>query len=142
MATSTSTGGRSRWVIYAASAVVLVFVAAMLTQYWRTRSVRTELRAVRAQLAVVESEATIGAAAAEAQQGRYEPARQLASRFFTTVQQRALTGPDEQRAALQAILGERDRTITLLSRGDAAATGTLVRLVTQYRALVRGAPAP
>ncbi len=74
-------------------------------------------------------------------QGRYEPARQLASRFFTTVQQRALTGPEEQRAALQAILAQRDVTITLLSRGDAAATPTLVRLVTEYRALVRGVPA-
>jgi hypothetical protein len=112
----------------------------MLTQTMRTRGVRDELAAVRERLAVVESEAVIGAAAAEAQQGRYEPARQLASRFFTTVQQRALSGPVEQRAALQQMLERRDPVITLLSRADPAAVPELARLVTAYRATAHVTP--
>jgi len=129
-----------RWIILVGIAVLLVFIAAMVTQVLRTRGVRDELAAVRERLTVVESEAVIGAAAAEAQQGRYEPARQLASRFFTTVQRRAMTGPVEQRAALQQILERRDPVITLLSRADPAAVPELARLVTSYRSTVRVTP--
>jgi len=129
-----------RWIILVGIAVLLVFIAAMVTQVLRTREVRDELAAVRERLTVVESEAVVGAAAAEAQQGRYEPARQLASRFFTTVQRRALTGPVEQRAALQQILERRDAVITLLSRADPAAVAELARLVTSYRSTVRVTP--
>ena len=39
----------------------------------------------------------------------------------------------EQRAPLQAILDQRDATITLLSRQDPASVPMLARLVTQYR---------
>ena len=124
---------RSRLLLWVAIAVVLLFIAAMVTQYVRTRQVRAELTAVRTQLALARTEATIGAAAAEAQQGRYEPARQLASRFFTGLQRKIAAAPTAERAALQAILDQRDATITLLSRGDPAATARLVRLVTQYR---------
>jgi hypothetical protein len=143
--TQPSSGSRSalpRWPILAGAAVVLVFIAAMVTQYMRTGQVRDELAAVRERLAAVESEATIGAAVAEAQQGRYEPARQLASRFFTTVQRRALTGPAEQRAPLLQLLERRDALITLLSRSDPAAVAELARLVTTYRSITRPAAAP
>ena len=134
--------GPSRWMIYGASAIVLVFVAAMLVQYFQTRAVRAELAAVRVELERVRSEATLGAAAAEAQQGRYEPARQLASRFFTTLQQRVADATPERRAPLQRILDQRDAIITQLSRADPASATNLVRMVTDYRAALRAGEAP
>ena len=128
-----------RWLLVAGIAIVLVFVAAMVTQYVRTLGVRSELAAVRAENARLRTETLVGAAAAEALQGRYEPARQAASRFFTDLQARMLALPAEERGPLQALLDRRDATITLLSRGDPAAGPALVRLVTDYRAL-RDAP--
>ena len=124
-----------RWLMLVGIAIVLVFVAAMVTQVLRTRGVRAELAAVRAENARLHTETYAGAAAAEALQGRYEPARVLASRFFTDLQARMLALPTDERGALQALLDRRDATITLLSRGDPAAGPALVRLVTDYRAL-------
>ena len=132
----------ARWPIYAGIAVVLVFVAAMLAQVLRTRGVQAELAAVRERLVLVESEATLGAAAAEAQQGRYEPARQLASRFFTGLQRRAAREPTETRAPLEQLLARRDGVITLLSRSDPASVAELARLVTAYRATVHAGAGP
>lgn len=129
-----------RWLMFVGIAIVLVFVAAMVTQVLRTRGVRAELAAVRAENAQLRTETFVGGAAAEALQGRYEPARVLASRFFTDLQTRMLSLPAEERGPLQALLDRRDATITLLSRGDPAAGPALVRLVTDYRAL-RAAPA-
>ena len=130
-----------RWMLFAGIAIVLVFVAAMVTQVLRTRAVRAELAAVRAENARLHTETYIGAAAAEALQGRYEPARQSASRFFTDLQTRMLALPADERGAIQALLDRRDATITLLSRGDPAAAPALVRLVTDYRALRGGSAA-
>ena len=128
-----------RWVLYLGMVIVLVFVAAMVTQWVRTRGVRAELATVRAENGRLRTETYVGAAAADALQGRYEPARQHASRFFTDLQARMMALPAEERGALQALLDRRDATITLLSRGDPAAGPALVRLITDYRAL-RDAP--
>ncbi|HEU4630194.1 MAG TPA: hypothetical protein VFS08_10655 [Gemmatimonadaceae bacterium] len=127
-----------RWQLYLGIAIVLVFIAAMVTQYVRTQRVRDELARTRLALAVATSEATLYAAAVDAQQGRYEPARQLASRFFTHLQQRVLNASVADRAALQAILDQRDAIITLLSRADPAAVNALARLATRYRTLLHG----
>ena len=131
-----------RWLLFAAMAVVLVFMAAMVTQYVRNQRLRGELVATRALLETTRSEATLGAAAAEAQLGRYEPARQLASRFFSGLQRRILAMEAEERAPFQAILDQRDATITLLSRGDPAAAGALLRLFSQYRTALHGEERP
>ena len=124
-----------RWLMIVGMAIVLVLVAAMVTQVLRTRAVRAELAAARAENARLHTETYVGAAAAEALQGRYEPARVLASRFFTDLQTRMLALPADDRGAIQTLLDRRDATITLLSRGDPAAGPALVRLVTDYRAL-------
>jgi hypothetical protein len=131
----------SRWMLYLGIAIVLVFIAAMVTQYVRTQGVRDELARTRTALGVATSEATLYAAAVHAQQGRYEQARQLASRFFTGLQQRVAEAPPDARGALQAILDRRDATITLLSRADPASAGALARLATDYRTLLHGGEA-
>lgn len=138
-----STRPRGRWKIYLGIAIVLVFIAAMVTQYVRTQRVRDDLARTRQALDVANGEATLYAAAVEAQLGRYEQARQLASRFFSSLQQRVSATPMDERGPLQAILDQRDATITLLSRADPASAGALARLATRYRTLLHGGePAP
>lgn len=129
---------RQRWTIYVAIAVILVFIAAMGWQYIRANRLASEL-------AVARAEATLGASALEAQRGSYEVSRRLASDFFTQLQATVGDAPSDVRPQLATILGQRDATITMLSRNDAQAADVLARMFTQYRAALHGpeaAPTP
>jgi hypothetical protein len=74
----------------------------------------------------------LATAALNAQRGEFEQARQKASDFFTNLRAE-VDKPEssfgaEQREALEAILSQRDETITLLARGDPAAASRLSEL--------------
>ena len=74
----------------------------------------------------------LATAALNAQRGEFEQARQRASEFFTDLRAE-VDKPEssfggEQRDALEAILSQRDETITLLARGDPAAASRLSEL--------------
>ena len=148
--TSPTAPTRSRVLLYAGIAVLLVFIAAMLWQLLQVRRVEGRLAESRQELAVARLEATLGAATIEAQQGSYELARQLASRFFTGLQGRLAGATPEARATFEAILAQRDATITMLSRNDPQSAPVLARLFTQLRTALYGperldpmpAPAP
>ena len=125
------TTARSRWTIYSAIAVILIFITAMGWQYMRANR-------LQAQLAVARAEATLGASALEAQRGSYEVARRLASDFFTQLQATVGDAPSAIRPQLTTMLGQRDATITMLSRNDSQAADVLARMFTQYRATLHG----
>lgn len=129
---------RPRWTLYGAAAVLALL---LLVIGWQViRANRLEAR-----LAVATTEATLGAAALEAQRGSYEVARQLASEFFTQLQASVNDSPSDVRPQLNTILGQRDATITMLSRNDAQSAEVLARMFTQYRTALHGpaaAPAP
>ena len=129
---------RSRTLLYVGIAVVVVFIAAMLWQLLQTRRVEGRLAEVRQELEVARLEATLGAATIEAQQGSYELARQLSSRFFGGLQERLAGATPEQRATFDAILAQRDATITMLSRGDPQSASILSRMFTQLRTALYG----
>lgn len=124
-------------------AVVLVaFFAGFLWQYTRAVSARSELRETRRALTFEQLEATLGAATIEAFEGRHEAARQLASTFFTGLQQNVGQAPDVAQNELNAILGDRDAVITALARGDPQSGPTLAQLFRRYReATAEGPPA-
>lgn len=127
-----------RWTIYAAIAVILLFITAMGWQYVRANRLES-------QLAVARAEATLGASALEAQRGSYEVARRLASDFFTQLQATVGSAPSAVQPQLSTILGQRDATITMLSRNDAQSADVLARMFIQYRTALHGpeaAPAP
>lgn len=125
------TNAPSRWTIYGAIAVILIFIVAMGWQYTRANRLASEL-------AVARAEATLGASALEAQRGSYEVARRLASDFFTQLQATVGDAPSEVQPQLMTILGQRDATITMLSRNDAQAADVLARMFTQYRTALHG----
>jgi hypothetical protein len=125
------TPARQRWTIYGAIAVILIFVAAMGWQYIRANRLASEL-------AVARAAATLGASALEAQRGSFEVSRRLASDFFTQLQATVGDAPSAVRPQLAAILGQRDATITMLSRNDAQSAEVLARMFTQYRTALHG----
>lgn len=128
----------SRWKLYSGIAVVLIFLIAIGLQYARAERLRAEL-------AVARTEATLGAAALEAQRGSYEVSRRLASDFFTQLQATVAEAPAAIRPQLMSILGQRDATITMLSRSDPQSGAVLQLMFTQYRTALHGpenAPEP
>ena len=129
---------RSRALLYAGIAVVVVFIAAMLWQLLQTRRAEERVAEVQQQLAVARLEATLGAATIEAQQGSYELARQLASRFFSGLQARVPTATPAAREVFTTLLGQRDATITMLSRNDPQSAQVLSRMFTQLRTALYG----
>lgn len=87
----------------------------------------------------------LATAAINARRGEYEQARQQTSDFFTDL--RAEIDSDEsafnaeQIKAAQPILAQRDETITLLARNDAAASDRLTDLYFAF-VQVKNSPAP
>ncbi len=131
-------GGPSRWIIIAGVAVVLLFMAAMVAQYARTNSARATATELRGQLELSRAEALLAGAALEAQRGSHQASLGLASRFFTGLQAGADAAPAAMRQTVSEILGQRDRTIALLSRGDPESADVLYRMLTGYRAALHG----
>ena len=108
---------------------------------WERDAARRELRLsqVRGSLAWV---------AIDARRGDYEPARQAASEFFTSLRkQAAAAGGDSdltpaQRDSLRPLLDQRGDLITLLARSDPASADRLSDLYVSYRKALGDAQAP
>jgi hypothetical protein len=117
---------------------LVAFLVGFGWQYMRAQGISGELDETRRELAVSRMEATLGAAAIEAQRGSYEVSRQLTSSFFTSLQADMSRTPDRARNELTAIQTQRDGLITALSRGDPAASELLVRTFLQFRTAIHG----
>lgn len=133
-----NTGARNGLLI--AIAVLIAFGVGAGWQFARARQLGSELETMRLQLesttAALELqklEATLGAATIEAQRDGYELGRQLASDFFTGLQQSIAGAPESARTALDEILAQRDQMITALSRSNPEAGSLLSRLFLRYR---------
>ena len=86
---------------------------------------------------------TLAAAMVDVQRGEYEPARQGASDFFTSLRHQIDAGgasifTASQREKLRPLLGERDEIITLLARSDPAAVDRLFSIYSTYKKLNSG----
>jgi hypothetical protein len=86
---------------------------------------------------------TLGTAVLDVQQGRYEPARQLTSDFYTKLRAQIddETGSvftNSQREKLRPLLSERDELITLLARSDPAASSRLFAVYSTYKTVSNG----
>ena len=126
-----------------AGAIVLAFLIGFGWQAMRAGRIADDLERTQRELALITLEATLGAAAVEADRGSHEASRQLASDFFTGLQRDISRAPAESREALSALLAERDATITMLSRADPEARHQLGRMFLRYRlALGREVKAP
>ncbi len=126
--------------LFVAGGVVLAFLVGFGWQFTRAHSLEGQLDQAQRELTFQRMEATLGAATIEAQRGGFEPARQLASDFFTRLQAAVQQAPADGQAQLQQILSQRDQVITELSRNDAQAAPALAGMFVRYRAAVGESP--
>ena len=135
-----------RLVIYAAILVV-VFLAGLVPMWWKSRTYARERDAAQTSLRISTLQNTLANAAIDARRAEYEPARQAASDFFTSLGTEVARGRDSvfneaQRNVLRSTFDTRDDTITLLARSDPAAADRLVDLYTKYRQAIASAAPP
>jgi len=138
-------GGASVWqnerlrgvLIYAV--VTLVAFMLGLVPMWMSASSRArERNAAQASLRISTLQNTLANATIDARRGEYEPARQAASEFFTSLQNEIARGRDSifneaQQKNLRSLFDNRDDTITLLARSDPASADRLVDVYIKFR---------
>lgn len=143
--TSTRSDDRvKRFAIYA-FILLLVFLLGFGPMWMSARSRARERDTAQASLRVSALQNAVANAAIDARRGEYEPARQAASEFFTTLQTEIDRGGESvfnesQQVSLRSLFDTRDETITLLARSDPASADRLVDLYVRYRQAVLAAP--
>jgi hypothetical protein len=136
---------RVRRVILYAAVLLGAFLLGLVPMWMTARERGRELNTAQAALRISTLQNTLASAAIDARQGRYEPARQAASDFFTNLQTEIDRGRDSifaeaQQSALRPMFNTRDDTITLLARGDQASVDRLTDLYNTYRQAIGGIP--
>lgn len=131
---------RGRKTLLVTVGIVLAFLVGFGWQFARAHSLQGQLDKTQRELTFQRLQATLGAATIEAQRGGFEPARQLASDFFSNLQGAVDQAPEAGRSQLQDILGQRDAVITELSRSDVQSGAVLARMFVQYRSAVASGP--
>ncbi len=126
--------------------LLIVFLAGFVPMWTSARSRALERDTARASLRISSMQNLIANAAIDARRGEYEPARQAASEFFTSMRTELDRGADSvfnesQKAGLRPLFDGGDETITLLARSDPAAADRLADLYVRYRQTVPAAPA-
>lgn len=148
-ATVTKPGPRTdaRLKRFAIGALVLliVFLIGFVPMWTSARTRARERDEARASLRISTLQNLIANAAIDARRGEYEPARQAASEFLTSLQTEIDRGAasvfnESQKGSLRPLFEERDEVITLLARSDPAAADRLVDLYVRYRQAVPSAP--
>jgi hypothetical protein len=134
-----------KWLFRLVLGMALAFGAGAGWQWWEARTAREQVVELQRSIELERLGGTLTAALVQAGVGRYEDARQLTSDFFTELQKQA-QGTSELAPALAEILSERDRIITVLSRGDANGITLLTNVHRRYREAtglsLEAAPAP
>lgn len=128
--------------IYAA-VLLVVFSLGFIPMWLKARQSAGSLAAAERQLSLARIQSLLAAAVIDARRGDYEPARQAASQFFTSLREEADKGDasaltQAQQAGTQSLFTRRDEVITLLARGDPAAADRLADVYVAYRKLMNG----
>jgi uncharacterized protein with PIN domain len=131
-----------RFVIYA-GVLLVVFLLGFIPMWLKARQCANSLAEAERQLTLVRMQSNLASAIIDVRRGDYEPARQAASQFFTSLRAESDRGDassftQAQRAGLQALFTGRDEIITLLARGDPASADRLSDLYVAYRKLISG----
>lgn len=125
------------------AAVLLgVFLLGFIPMWVKARGCASSLAQAEQRLSLARMQNSLSSAVIDARRGDYEPARQAASQFFTSL--RAETDAEvssftpAQKVSVQPLFTQRDEIITLLARNDPAAADRLSDLYTSYRQLTNG----
>ena len=133
----------ARRVIISAGVLFVVFLLGFVPMWLKARTANSSLVESERQLTLVRMQSSLGAAAIDARRGDYEPARQAASQFYTSLSAEINKGEasgltQSQRAGLQPLFAGRDEIITLLARSDPASADRLTDLYVSYRKIMNG----
>ena len=132
-----STPVKQRFIIYA-GVLLVIFLLGFVPMWLKARAVTSSLIETEHQLVLVRMQSNLASAVIDARRGDYEPARQAASQFFTTLRAEIDKGDTSnftqaQRLGMQPLFGGRDEIITLLARSDPASADRLSDLYVAYR---------
>lgn len=137
-----STSLMPRIMIYV-GVLLVVFLLGLVPMWFQARASAGRLADAERQLTLVRMQDNLASAAIDARRGDYEPARQSASQFFTSLRAEidkadtsALT--QTQIVGIQPLFDGRDEIITLLARSDPASSDRLSDLYVAYRKAVSG----
>lgn len=128
--------------IYAA--VLLAGLLVGFVPMWlKARTCADGLATSERQLGLARMQNTISSAVIDARRGDYEPARQAASQFFTSLRAESDRGEassltQAQRSGVEPLFAQRDEVITLLARSDPASADRLADLYVAYRKALNG----
>ena len=128
--------------IYAALMLV-AFLVGFVPMWLKARASNNNLAATERTLGVAQMQNNLASAVIDARRGEYEPARQAASQFYTSLQADIDKGDASglnpaQRTAAQGLFAGRDEIITLLARSDPAAADRLADVYIAYRKIMNG----
>jgi hypothetical protein len=137
-----STPMMRRFIIYA-GVLLAAFLLGLVPMWLQARASAGRLADAERRLTLAGIQSNLASAAIDARRGEYEPARQAASQFFTSLRAEIDEGntsdfTQAQRAGAQPLLAGRDEIITLLARGDPASADRLADLYVAYRQAVGG----
>jgi len=137
-----STPPTRRYIIYA-GVLIVVFMLGLVPMWLKARASAGSLVEAERQLTLVRMENNLASAAIDARRGDYEPARQAASQFFTSLRAEIDKGDasaftQTSRGGMQPLFDGRDEIITLLARSDPASAERLSDLYMAYRKAVSG----
>jgi hypothetical protein len=133
-----------RVVIYG-GVLLVVFLLGCAPMWLKARQCAGSLAEADRQLFLVRVQHDLASAAIDARRGEYEPARQAASQFFSSVRAEIDKGDasdltQTQRQGVTPLLAARDELITLLARSDPASADRLSELYVKYRAALGQSP--
>ena len=139
---SRSSSMMQRILIYA-GVLLLVFLLGLVPMWLKARTANTRFAESERHLALARIQNDLASAVIDARRAEYEPARQAASQFFTTVQSEVAKGDSSgytqaQADQLRKLFAARDEIITLLARSDPASADRLTDLFVSYRKIVNG----
>jgi hypothetical protein len=126
--------------IYAALMLV-AFLVGFVPMWLKARESGNNLAAAERTLGLAQMQNNLASAVIDARRGEYEPARQAASQFYTSLQAAIDKGDDStltpaQRTAAQGLFAGRDEIITLLARSDPASADRLSDVYVAYRKII------
>jgi hypothetical protein len=138
----TRTPSIQRLSIYAA-VLLIGFLLGFIPMWLKAREYSSNLAKAEHQLSLARMQNNLASAVIDARRGDYEPARQAASQFFTTLRAETDSGDastltQAQRTGVQPLFTGRDEIITLLARSDPASADRLSDLYVLYRKLMTG----
>lgn len=131
----------TRRVTIYAGLLLAAFLLGFAPVWLKYRECSASLSEAEQQLSLARRQNTLGSAVIDARRGDYEPARQAASDFFTSLRTETDRGNESalsqaQREGVQALFNQRDEIITLLARSDPAALDRLSDLYVSYREIM------